>query len=100
MLRYFDLVLSVVSCRWRRLVNAFDTLIRRNESMSKIFPDNHHRGIHMKPLLWRGPATVLSDHLRSHGVDIKALGMKKEDFGTGSDSKTTVTITVRSKSSG
>ena len=33
-------------------------------------------GLYVNPPIWRGPNTVLSDHLRKHGVDIKTLGIK------------------------
>jgi hypothetical protein len=42
--------------------------------MRHVFATRH--GLFVNPRIWRGPKTVVSDHLRKHGVDIKTLGFK------------------------
>jgi hypothetical protein len=44
--------------------------------MRKLFSSAPRRGLYVNPRVWRGPKTVLSDHIRERGVDIKALGVR------------------------
>jgi hypothetical protein len=63
--------------------------------MRHIFPNRPRQGVFVNPPLWRGPASVVSDRLRKLGVDVRALGIAKEDSHL--RSQTVVMVVVRSK---
>jgi hypothetical protein len=33
------------------------------------------KGLFVNPRIWQGPATVVSDHLKKHGVAISVIGV-------------------------
>lgn len=44
---------------------------------NRLFSKSRH-GIYANPPLWRGPKTVLSEHLLKHGIDAKVFGIKED----------------------
>jgi hypothetical protein len=46
--------------------------------MAKKKQSGSRQGIYINPTVWRGPKTIVSEHLVKHGVDAKVFSIRED----------------------